>query len=424
MIKVNSTRKIAVVAMVAMAAAGLTACSNSPEPGNSNSDAPLSGSITFSNWQWLAPGSGDALWDAITKGYAADNADITLTRSETPFAQYANKLNTELGAGGGPDVFVVGDVQFTTLAEAGLLEPLDDALGDATLNSSNDPLKVDGKQLGLTWEQVGYAFIGNKKVMDKAGIATMPTTVDELIKAGKKVEAIGADGFAVRHLMSEFSGWFTDFPAWTYGQGGSFSDGTQLTIDSSENVKGLTEYKKVLGSGIVPIGDDASTFRTKFKEDQLGFTIDNSGAVLSFTTAMSGKDIVAGPLPFPAAAGQNQHLILAVNAKSKNKELALDFVSWVMGQDGQKILRDQRGASILATDVPLDPAFAADNPWAETFITTGPQTRSGLIVGFEADTEPIMRIVMLAVERVITQNEDPQKALGEAQKEAEQQFSK
>lgn len=423
MIRKNPTRQLATIAMVAMAAAGLTACSSSPEPAPDISAAPLSGSITFSNWQWLAPGSGDALWDAISTGYSTKNADVTLTRSETPFAQYANKLNTELGAGGGPDVFVVGDVQFSTLAEAELLEPLDRALGEEKLNSSNDALKLDGQQLGLTWEQVGYAFIGNKKVMDKAGVTSMPTTVDELIEAGKKIEATGASGFAVRHLMSEFGGWFPDFPAWTYGQGGFFSNGKKLTLDSKENVKGLNEYKRVLASGIVPIGDDASTFRTKFKEDQLGFTIDNSGAVLSFTTSMSGKDIVTGPLPFPSA-GQNQHLILAVNAKSKKKDLAMDFASWVMSPAGQKVLRDQRGASILATDVPLDSVFAAANPWAETFITSGPKTRSGLIIGFEADTEPIMRIVLQAVERVISQGEDPQKALSEAQKEAEQQFSK
>jgi multiple sugar transport system substrate-binding protein len=420
MIKRKATRALAALAIGSAAALVVTACSSNPttEP---DEDQPLSGSIAFSNWQWLAPGSGDALWDAVSSAYE-DQGEVVLERSETPFAQYANKLNTELGAGGGPDVFVVGDVQFTTLAEAGLLEPLGDVVGDVSLNGSNDSLVVDEEQVGVTWEQVGYALVGNKNVMAEAGITEMPANVDELIEAGKKVEATGASGFGVRHQMSDFGGWYVDFPAWTYGYGGSFSDGTELTIDSPENIEGLTQYKRVIDSGIVPIGDDASTFRSKFKENQLGFVLDNSGAVLSFTTAMSGQDIVAAPLPFPEG-GQNQHLILAVNANSENKAAALDFVSWVLSDEGQTILREQRGASTLATDVPLDPAFAEANPWAETYIETADETRSGLIVGFEENTEPIMRIVMQAVERVITQGEDPAEALGQAQEEAEQQFA-
>lgn len=418
MIKRKVTRIGASVAAVTAVALVAAACSASSP--SSDDDQSADGSITFSNWQWLAPGSGEALWTALSEAYEGES-DVLLERSETPFGQYANKLNTELGAGGGPDVFVVGDVQFETLAAAGVLEPLDDAVADATLNSTNDSLVIEEEQLGVTWEQVGYALVGNRNVMEQAGIGEMPTTVDELIEAAGKAVATGASGLGMRHQMSDFGAWYVDYSAWPYGFGGSFSDDSELTLDSSDNVEGLREYARVLDSAIVPIGDDASTFRSKFKENQLAFVIDNSGAVLSFTEDMPGQDIVAAPLPFPEG-GQNQHLILAVNANSENKAAAMDFVSWILSDEGQTILREQRGASTLASDVPLSPDFASENPWAQTYVDTAGDTRSGRILGFEEDTEPIMRVVMQAVERVIADNEDPKKALEQAQAEAEQEF--
>ena len=83
-----------------------------------------------------------------------------------------------MGAGEGPDVFVVLDGQFEIFADAGLLEPLDDVLAGAAINSSNEPMVVDGQQLGVTWEQADYALLANKNVLDAAGIADMPTTLE------------------------------------------------------------------------------------------------------------------------------------------------------------------------------------------------------------------------------------------------------
>lgn len=417
MINSTSSRVVAALAALVVTAGVLTACSSNPDSGSTPASA--GGTLVFSNWQWLEPGRGDVLWDAVN-GYVTENPKAKLKKSETAFAQYPDKLSTQLGAGAGPDVFIVEDSQFVTLAAAGLLEPLDSAVGDVQLNASNKSMNVKGKQLGVTWEQVTYALLGNKKVMEKAGITEMPKTVDDLIAASKAVEATGADGFAVRHQMNDFNGWYFDFQAWTYGQGGAWSDGKKLTIDSPANVKGVSEYKRVLEAGIVPIGDDASTFRTKFKENQLGFTIDNSGAADSFTSGgkLTGADVAAAPLPFPFA-GQDEHLILAVNAKSKHKELAKDFVSWIVSDKGQSAIRPGTGASTLATDISLDQKFAAANPWAETYLEIGNKSRSVLIPGFEARTVPIMRIIMQAVERVITQGQDPEAALKQAQQEAE-----
>ena len=156
MFNLRRGRRLAVAATpLAVGALLLSACS-SGDSDDAGPDVDEGGTLTIANYQFLEPGRGDALWEALS-GYATENDAVTLERSETPFAQYADKLNTELGSGGGPDVFVIQDAQFVTLAEAGLLEPLDDVLEDADLNSTNEDLVVDGEQLAVTWEQVAYA---------------------------------------------------------------------------------------------------------------------------------------------------------------------------------------------------------------------------------------------------------------------------
>lgn len=378
------------------------------------------GTLTFANWQWLETGRGETLWEAVT-AYSGANPGASFEQEATPFGDYATTLSTAMGGGQGPDVFVVLDGQFEIFADAGLLEPLDDVVAGSAINSSNEPMVVDGQQLGVTWEQADYALLANKNVLDAAGITEMPTTLEELIAAGQQVQDnTDADGFAVRHRIAEFGGWSADFQNWTYGFGGSWSDGTNLTIDSAENIAAVTAFKKMYDSGVMPVGDDASTFRDKFKQNALGFMIDNGGAALSFTSggAITGTDIISAPIPFPSN-GVHQKLILAVNANSENKDLAKDFIRWFVTEEAQTLIRPSMGAGTLATDAPLTADFLAANPWAESYVAAGSGSKSPLIVGFELRSQEIHQIILEAVERVITQDQDPAEALAEAQAAAE-----
>jgi len=412
----------------ALVLAGCASAEETPSPSTDSDTGETSseevalpeGTLAFSNWQWLETGRGETLWEAVT-AYSVANPGASFAQEATPFGDYATTLSTAMGAGEGPDVFVVLDGQFEIFADAGLLEPLDDVLAGSAINSSNEPMVVDGQQLGVTWEQADYALLANKNVLDAAGITDMPTTLEELIAAAQQVEDnTDADGFAVRHRIAEFGGWSADFQNWTYGYGGSWSDGTNLTIDSPENIAAVTAFKQMYDSGVMPVGDDAATFRDKFKQNALGFMIDNGGAALSFTSggAITGTDIISAPIPFPNG-GVHQKLILAVNANSENKELAKDFIRWFVTEEAQTLIRPSMGAGTLATDTALTADFLAANPWAETYVAAGSGSKSPLIVGFELRSQEIHQIILEAVERVITQGQDPAEALAEAQAAAQ-----
>lgn len=417
------TAAVAGAAMLVVAGCSPDAEETTSPPGDGGAPADLAGTLAISNWQFLAPDRGEGIWSAMT-GYGEENPDVEFEEIAVAFGSYADRIRTEIGGGAGPDIVVMNDNLFSELAQAGLLEPIDDLVSetDADLNTTNESGVWEGEQLALGWERANYALVWNEAILEEAGVEP-PTTFPELLEAATTIEEeTGIAGFAVRHQIAELDGWGQDFANWSYGFGGSWAQDGELTIDSPENIEAVTAFKEMYDSGAMPVGDDASTFRTKFRQGQLGMIIDNSGATFSLTAGvdggLTGTDVGASALPFPEP-GAHQQLLIGINANSDNKELAKDYLRWLLSQPAQEDLAEVLGAATLATEVPLDTEFGEANPWATEFKELAEESRSPLIPGFEAQTPEITEIILSQVERVLTQDLSPEEAMATAQAEAE-----
>ena len=78
----------------------------------------LSGELTF----WHSYGSGGGETGALNKvldKVRAANPDLTINVAEQPFDQIFNKWNTDVAAGGGPDLFIAPNDNLFTQADAG-----------------------------------------------------------------------------------------------------------------------------------------------------------------------------------------------------------------------------------------------------------------------------------------------------------------
>ncbi|WP_166792324.1 sugar ABC transporter substrate-binding protein [Cryobacterium sp. TMT1-66-1] len=408
------------VAVIAVAALALSGCAGG---GDEAADtAAAAGTLSVATWQFLEPTRGDALFDTIN-GYTAENPDVTLEKVEIARADYEKTLSTQFGAGAGPDVFVIPDAYFPQLADAGLLEPLDDVVSEANptaLRSINDNYVVDGSQLGLVWEVVPYSLFWNTDILAAAGVEA-PTTVDELITAAATItETTGKTGFSVRHQMNEETPWWTDQSNWEFGYGGEWSDGEKLTIDSDENIEAVEAFKSVYDSPGFGKGQDASTYRSAFAAGELGMAIDNSSAVMTLVgDAVPADKIGSAVLPFPEGGSAYAGFSIGVNANSKNKEAAKDFIKWMLTDDAQQGLADTLFPSAIATEVAASDELLGANPWVAAFHEQVNDASSVIIAGFEADTSAIRTIVLTQIERVLTEGISAEEALGEAQKQAE-----
>ena len=422
--RTSATRRLRAASLLVVGAIALAGCSGSSQPANGDGSGSKGGELSFSNWQFLETGKGPILWDAV-KGYNGPQGNVTLNKIEIPFANYSDKLSTEIGAGGGPDVMVLQDSQFVALVDAGALEPLDDIGSElgGTLNNTNKAGYFEGGQYGFNWERPTYStVIYNKTVFAELGLA-VPKTFDEFLATAKTIkDKLGISGWAGRHQTSEIDGWTLEMANWIYGFGGELSDGKKLTIADPKNVDAVSAFLETFASGVAPVGDDASTFRAKFGQGQVGMLFENSGVATTLTSTsgnvINGQNLGAAPLPM-AHPGSNSQLIIAVNAKSKHKEAAKDFVRWVLGTKGQTALRAGLGASAMATDVKPDAAFLEKNPWAEQYLEAAKTSKSTLVGGFETDSKVIWRAFLTAVEDLRVNGGDVKSKLAGVQKQLE-----
>ncbi|MDP9794678.1 multiple sugar transport system substrate-binding protein [Catenuloplanes nepalensis] len=382
------------------------------------------GELVFANWQWLEPGRGEALWTAVN-GYTTADPAVTLKQQAIARKDYESTLKTQIGARGGPDLLIIPDTFLPELAEAGALEPLDDVLDDAgkaALNATNDAGVLDGEQVGYAWEIVNYALFWNTKVLDQAGVQP-PTDFPGLVTAAKTIkDKTGNPGFAVRHQINEEAPWWIDFSNWSYGFGGAWSKDGALTIDAPGNVAAVTAFRDMYTSGAMAVGDDASTFRSKFKAGTVGMMIDNSSALATMVagnTVVPSTGVGASPLPFPAKASGQAGFFIGINAFSKNKTAAKKWLRWFYGAGPQKQAAAALGASVLGTDTTPPAEFVTANPWVPTFQAQAALSADAVIDGFETETPQIRHIVLTEVEKVLVDGEDPAVALARAQEAAE-----
>lgn len=379
--------------------------------------------LVIANSQWMDALRGEKLWAAL-KAYEATNPGVVLEQEAIPSKDFADRIITEMGAGQGPDIVIAQEGVFFSLADAGFLIDIGKAAEGVTMNATAPGGVIDGVTLGVPWQRAVYALIYNKALLDEVG-AEVPTDLDSLISAAQKVETKdGMIGFTARHQINDFSGWFMDFQCWAYGYGVNWVDADgKLTIATPEAEAAMTAFKKLYDAGVIPVGDDMPTQRKRFKEMQVGFSLDNSGGTLNIASGgpLASTDLMAAPLPFPNPAA-HQQLFVSVSDHSDHKDEAIAFLAWLMSPEGQNSLRGASGPDALATDVPVTAEFQATNPWAPTFAELAATSRSTLIPGYEVETPQIMRPVMEALEKVILGGVAPAEALAEAQKQVDGMF--
>ncbi len=380
--------------------------------------------ISFATWHWLEKGRSDRLW-ALMEKFMAENPGITVEKREIARKDYESTLSTEFGAGGGPDVFVVPDTYYPELSDSGVLAPLDDIATSLSgkLPAAAEQFVKDGSTLALPYELSPYGFFWNKALLKEAGVEP-PTTPAELLAAAKAVKAkTGKTGFAVRHQMNEEAVWWLDFSNWPFGFGGAWSNGTALTINDAKNVEALSWFKKMYDSGSFAVGDDASTFRSKFAQGQIAMTIDCLTCMRTVTGSggtVESTDVGGSLLPFAQGGGFTVVTLgLGANANSKNLDATKKFVAWMYGEEAQNEMLDINYPSTAGLSIDPPASMVEKYPWSVDPLKNLDKGESAVIPGFEAKTSQIRTIVLTQVTKVLTQNADPAAALAEAQKQAE-----
>ncbi|MET0991378.1 MAG: sugar ABC transporter substrate-binding protein [Lacisediminihabitans sp.] len=371
------TRLIAGVAGLAALAVGLSGCSDSGSADGAG-DTPT---VTFRIWSDDAVAAAyEKSFDAFTKA----NPDITVKVNQVPWANYWDKLRTDLSAGGGDDIFWTNAYNFAPYADNAKLVNVSSKLSnevDAWEPSAVKQYTRKGSLWGVPQLiDGGKVLYYNKELVEKAGVdltdlAWNPehTADDTFLPALKKltVDAAGrtADepGFDGSNLAQYGFNASNDFDAiignFVGSNGGLYQSGGKYTFASNAKAEQAIEYvvnlvdKYHVAPSAADTNGNGDFTRDQFLQGKLA--VFESGSY-NLATIHSSAKFDWGIAPIPAGpAGRipvTNSIIAAGNAGSKHADATLKVLRWIGSEKGSLAL-GASGSLIPAVTAAQGPYF-------------------------------------------------------------------
>lgn len=156
--------------------------------------------ITFS---WWGGQDRNVATLEVIELFEKENPGIRVKDQYTSWDAYYSVISNQILNGNEPDIMQVNYNWFYLFDGVQRFMDLKELDIDLTNwpEGELDPITIDGKVLGLSISETGRVFYLNKKVYDEAD-AAIPSTWDELIEAGRKINGKDKTKFALGKLSS------------------------------------------------------------------------------------------------------------------------------------------------------------------------------------------------------------------------------
>lgn len=299
-----------------------------------------------------------ALWDIdatayyqpLIDAYKEQNPNVTIEMVDLGSTDYQTVLATQLSGGADDlDIITVKDIPgYANLVNLGMLEPLNDySTNDPSLYGGTiEQITVDGNYYAVPFRSDFWVVFYNKDLFDAANVAypTNDMTLDEYDALARQVTSgSGAEKVYGCHYHT----WRSAVQLF------GILDGKNTIVDGAYEFL-QPYYERILAEQDEGICMDYATLKTAsthysgvFYNNQVAMM--NMGSWFIATQIEKVKDgeslatnwgIVKYPHPDGVEAGTTLGTItsLAVNSKSANKQAAADFINFVCGEEGQKVI--------------------------------------------------------------------------------------
>jgi multiple sugar transport system substrate-binding protein len=313
--------------------AGLLSACSSPVMTSITGGQPATADVIF----WHLFGGGDGanmklMVDAFQKT-SRRSVESTLLPWGNP---YYTKLALAASSGRPPDVAISHLSRLPLLAQAGLLEPVEDA-GIGAVGITKDKFTpaawskatVNGKVYAVPLDTHPFVMFYNVDLAKKAGL---------LNAAGDNLKPMhGRDDFvnALKAMKSAGA---------KYGAilaGPIVSDkGTQVTIDNAALEETFAFMQSLTGSlGLMPSNANDATVTTIFGQGKAGFLFDGEWQIPTYrgVTLANGKPLQFNVVPFPAILGPkpvayaDSHSLVIPRSSGRSKQRTQDSVNFIKG---------------------------------------------------------------------------------------------
>ena len=362
-------RKRAMVGATAVLALTLAACGNGTDADDTdtgNGAAADGEEVELTVWHYFSEDFQVELMDSYAEKFEAEHDNVTVSNVFQPYDQMNSMVVSAAGAGEGPDVVVFNGAEWSTLAMAGALAPLDDYLAefeDADQISDAVQHGMDGS----TYAVQGYVnLLGlwyNADLLEEIGVEP-PTTMDELESAMAAAVDAGYRGITLSALPQSQGEWQA-YP-WLSSEGFTYEN-----LDEEALAAGFARVRGWIEEGY--LSQEAVTWdqTVPFQQFAAGEVAFAENGNWQFGAAEADADFEYGVVPLPLSetgqvylGGEGQ----AIGANSEHPDLAWEYLtSTYLDFDGQLEAQESVGSIPSRADASQE---EASNELLEPFAQT------------------------------------------------------
>jgi multiple sugar transport system substrate-binding protein len=282
-----------------------------------------------------------ATLDAFTK-----STGITVKWSNTDW----DSLQTKIAAAATAKTYFADatNVDWSRVGQLGKLNwfyPMEDYLDTKALATQMPQLSSftsNGHVIGIPYDASFLVTTVNKELFKKAGITTMPKTIDEYTKDLRQIKAKGVAEYPLNIPFAAAEGLSTYWYQTTAAFGGTILDGAgkpQFADPGSPGFKAAQWMVDALKQGLVPPGNinvaDSQGQQTLMAKGTVASTFgDYSGNVGSLYDVDASSSVVGQVtyLPTPGADGPGPNLSnpdgIGIPREAKYPKAAAKFIDW------------------------------------------------------------------------------------------------
>ena len=364
--------------------------------------------------------------DELVPAFEAANPDIAVNVQYLDWRVFTEKLIAAHAGGVLPDIYQAGAEYVAPLATKGMALEVDkylDAWGqkDDFYESAWSTVTYQGKTYGVPVLSAPQTLMYRKDMLAEAGIASPPTTWDELEQVAVKATKRDGDkflvsGFNARPIWQQYI-WFL------FQNGGDvFSTDGKVLVNSPEAVEaldffsGLFNQDKVASkSSIAAPTANVGAMAANLVAMQLG----NQLTVRDFrlnNPSKAGDLVVAEPISKKAQVTTNWTDWLAISRQSKNADAAWKLVAYIADRDN--LLKYNETMYFVPPRKSLRTAGYMADPQLQQFVTI--MERYGRSINTSpAALEVYQTIMKDAVDDAVYQKKSSQQALDDAARKIE-----
>jgi len=304
--------------------------------------------LVFANWA-SAEEATRATLDAVMDAFIELHPNVTFENLGIPFDQVREQLITMAAGGNSPDVMQLNGNWPFELGSMGALMDLNEiAEPEYLADNYEGGLGIgtyEGKLYAVPYALTSHGFWYNKDIMAAAGIESVPTTMDELMDACKKIKdtlgaegvyGLGVDTTKIDYSLIGFIPWM-----WTFGatplEGG-------VNFNTPENKECFEWLREIVVEGYNPLGLQIKDLRTLMAEDKIAFKLDGPyclGIMRSLNPELEGDaffdkfGVTTTPMSDKVSSPQILADIhnLGISSQCKNKEMAWEFIKFLASSD-------------------------------------------------------------------------------------------